>query len=214
VKKNFGRFIRNESGEIQVSLVEVRGEACLDLRIINRAAGHDESPPPKPQAISVPVRMLGDLYEILKQTREDLAKEELVERNPVMVLRGEQPGNHPDRPVPVRLPVECRLLSAPKSSPTKPTTEQVTGQTRDLSRGGAQVWLPEQFPVGCHLAVFMRTGELTFRAQAEVRGVASDPEHGHYRHNLKWMVLDSHARTALIQMMESTAHFPIPKAAS
>ncbi len=36
MKKKFGRFSRNESGEIQVSLEEVQGELHLDLRIYSR----------------------------------------------------------------------------------------------------------------------------------------------------------------------------------
>ena len=221
MKKKFGRFIRHESGEIQVSLEEVQGQTYLDLRIYNRAAHHDENS--RPEQIAVPLRMLGDLCEILHQTKEDLVKEALIEapspdearsteaHKPVFVLRAEEPRRQSEMSAPLTLPAECRLLSAPKSSPTKPTTEQVTGHTRDLSPGGAQIWLPEQFPIGCHLAVFMRTGELTFRAQAEVKGVASNPEHGYYRHNLKWMVLDPQARTALAQIIEIAPQAATPR---
>ncbi len=232
VKKKFGRFSRNDSGEIQVSLEEVQGELHLDLRIYSRPARDGDGPRSEPESIAVPVRMVRDLCEILEQTQEDLAKEGLVDvptpdtvitteaPKPVFVLPGEQPkaeqpGSQPDRNpeslVHVSLPVECRLLSAPKSWPSKLVTEPVTGETRDLSPGGAQVWLPQQFPIGTHLAVFIKTGELTFRAQAEVKGVASDPEHGNFRHNLKWMLLDPQARTALLQIMEAAGHVAQPQ---
>lgn len=220
MRKKFGRFIRHESGEVQVSLEEIEGQMYLDLRIYSPPAHNGEDS--RLERIAVPLHMLGDLCEILQQIQGDLAKETLIEapsldegrateaRQPVFVLEAEQPCGQPEMPSSPTLPVDCRLLSAPKSSPTKPTTEQVTGHTSDLSPGGGQIWLPEQFPIGCHLAVFMRTEELTFRAQAEVNGVASNPEYGYYRHSLKWMVLDPQARTALAQMIDIASQAATP----
>lgn len=223
MKKNVSHVSRNESGEIHVSVHEIHGERYLNLRISSRPSSDEGSS--ETEAIIIPICMLPDLCQTLEQTKADLVKEGLMDvlshpaitevRKPVFVLRGEQPGGQPDRPgespVPVRLPVECRLLSAPKSWPTKPATNPVTGETRDLSAAGAQVWLPEQFPIGTHLAVFMRSGELTLRAQAEVMGVVSDPQHGHYRYKLHWMVLDDQARTTLLQIMETAAHVATPQ---
>lgn len=223
MKKNVAHVSRNESGEIHVSVHEIHGELYLNLRVHSRPSSDEGSS--ETEAIIIPVRMLPDLCETLEQTKDDLVKEGLADvpspapdteaRKPVFVLRGEQPGGQPDRrgesPVPVRLPIECRLLSAPKSWPTKPATDPVTGETKDLSTGGAQVCLPEQFPIGTHLAVFMRSGDLTFRAQAEVMGVVSDPQHGHYRHKFHWMVLDDQARTTLLQIMETAAHAATPQ---
>lgn len=228
MKKTFGRFSRNEFGEIQVSLEDLQGELYLDLRIYSRPVHQAEGSRAEPETILVPVRMLRDLCEILERTKEDLVKERLVDtptpekvittqtRKPVFVLRAEQPRSQPDRRreprVPVRLPVACRFLSAPKDCPPIPVRKHVTGETRDLSRGGAQVWLPEQFPIGAHLAVFMRTGELTFRAQTEVKGVATNPEHGNYRHNLQWLVLDPQARTGLLEIMKAAARLAMSQA--
>jgi hypothetical protein len=225
VKKDFGRVSRTESGEIHVSLQEIQGELYLDLRIYSRPSSDEGGS--EPETIIVPVHMLRDLCQVLEQTKEDLVKEGLVDipsldtvistkaSKPVMVLQAEPSGSPADKRreprVDVRLPVECHLLSAPKDWPTKPVTEQVTGETKDLSHGGLQVWLPEQFPVGSRLAVFIRAGELTFRGQAGVRGVAADPQHGSYRHNLQWHMLDPQARTALLQIMETAGEVPMPR---
>ncbi len=223
MKKNVGHVSRNDSGEIHISVHEIHGDLYLNLRIYSRPSSDEGTS--ETEAIIIPIRMLPDLCETLEQTKADLVKEGFVDvpfhptgteaRKPVFVLRAEQPSSQPERrnesPVPVRLPVECRLLSAPKSWSTKPATDPVTGETKDLSTGGAQVCLPEQFPIGTHLAVFMRSGDLTFRAQAEVMGVVSDPQHGRYRHKLHWMVLDDQARTTLLQMMEAAAHVITPQ---
>lgn len=68
MKKNFGRFSRTESGEIQVSLEEVQGELYLDVRITSRPASDGEGS--QEDRITVPVRMLADLCDILQQTKD------------------------------------------------------------------------------------------------------------------------------------------------
>ncbi|MBW8058531.1 MAG: hypothetical protein FVQ86_11045 [candidate division NC10 bacterium] len=69
----------------------------------------------------------------------------------------------------------------------------------------APVWLPEQFPVCSHLAVFMRIGELIFRGQAEVVEAASHPKGGNYRHSLRWISLSPLAKAALSKVIDAAA---------
>jgi len=220
MKKDVGRVHRNDSEEIRVSLREVRGELCLELRVYSRSTHHGGMPVPDPEAIVVPVRVLPDLCRILEQTQDRLIKEGLMETpfpakvitmqagEPVALCLGDPEATAPntrceDR-IPIKLPVDCYLLGTPPDTwPSKPLPGQVAGEIRDVSSGGAQVWLPEQFPISTHLAIFMRIGEMTFRGQAEVVGVAPHPKDGYYRHNLHWLSLSHQAEAALSKLIDS-----------
>jgi hypothetical protein len=97
--------------------------------------------------------------------------------------------------------VECYLLkTSPDTLSSKPLPERVAGEIRDVSGGRAGVWLPEQFPISSRLAILMRIGETSLRAQAEVVGAAPHPEDGYYRHSLQWLSLSPQAEAALSKL--------------
>lgn len=218
MRRHLIRVSRNASEEIFVSLQEVGGELFLELRIYRRA-DHGGAFVPEPEAILVPVRVLPDLCSALDQTRDRLMKEGLLRvQSPATVFptqAGESatlclgdPEADPvnTRPEPRRqvgVPVQCHLLRAADTWPSKPLPEQVTGEIRDVSGGGAQAWLSEQFPISTHLAVFTRIGGMTFRAQAEVAEVAPHPKDGQYRHALDWLSLAPQAQAALAEIMKA-----------
>ncbi len=225
MQKDLARVRCNEFGEIRVSLQEVHGELYVELRVSGRSAPDGEVSLPDGDVIVVPVHVFSDLCRVLEQAEGRLHKEGLLDVLPVAKVitmeAGEPVTRHiADRPgrwlntrreprVSVKLAAEFYLLGAPDTWPSKPLPGQVTGEIRDLSNGGAQVWLPEQFPVGSRLAVFIMIAELIFRGQAEVVAVASHPKGGNYRHNTRWLSLNPQAQAALSQMIENVQSDPV-----
>jgi len=207
MKKDLGRVSRNDSEEIRLTLQEIRGELCLELRVYTRSAQRGGTPIPDPEAIVVPVRVLPELSRALEQSHDRLVKEGLTEEpgEPATLCLGDlqaaTPSARPDSRPSVRLSVECYLLgTSPDTWSSKPG--RVAGEIRVVSSGGAQAWLAEQFPISSHLAILMRIGEQTFRGQAEVVGTAHHPEDGYYRHSLRWLSLSPQAEAALSKLVD------------
>jgi hypothetical protein len=217
VEENLGRISRNESEEIRVSLQEIQGDLYVELRVSARPARQGRASLPQQQAIVVPLDALPDLCRVLVQAQDHVLRDGLMQApsraQKTITEAGEAvalPGTDPRAPrryhrreprIPVRLPVECYFLSTQDSSPSEPMEERVTGEMKDVSGGGAQVWLSEHFPPPSHVAVFMRIGKLTFRGQAEVVESASQPKDGKYRHNLRWLSLNDQAKAALTKLI-------------
>ena len=204
--KDLGRVSRNESEEIRLTLREIRGELCLELRVYTRSAHHGGMPVPDPEAIVVPVRILPDLRRLLEQSHGRLVKEGLAEKagEPITLCLGDLQAATPSSELDtsITLPVECYLLkTSPDTWSSKPLPGRVAGEIRDVSSDGAGVWLPEQFPISSHLAILMRIGEMSFRGQAEVVGAAPHPEDGYYHHSLRWLSLSPQAEAALSKLV-------------
>ncbi|MEE9125280.1 MAG: PilZ domain-containing protein [candidate division NC10 bacterium] len=216
MKTNLGRVSRNESEAIHVSLRKADGRQYVELRVYSRSKRHGRVSLPAREAIAVPVSVLSDLCRILTQTQYRLLTEQLGHgSSPAHGItkrarkrgtlhgadgRGHRANRRREPRVPVRLPVQCYLLGAPRSSPSKPRTGQVTGQIWDVSSGGAQIWLPERFPVLGRLVILMQIGEPIFRGYAEVLGATVQPRGGMYRHNLHWLPLNPQAKAALSKL--------------
>ena len=219
VKKDVGRVRRSESEEIRVSFQQEDGAPTVELRVFSRSPHHGGAYLPEPEAISVPADALSDLCRLLERAHDQLMKEGLkaVPRlGSVIPMEPGQPAGFqvagpssiaPEAPrrstVPVKLPFDCYILGGTEIGTGDQGTGRVTGEIRVLSANGAHVWLPDQLPLRSRLAVFLRIGEMTFRAQAEVADVASHPKDGHYRHALEWLSLSSQARAALDEIMKS-----------
>lgn len=217
MKKKVGRVRRNATEEIHVSLKELNRELHVEMRVHSRSASDGGAYLPEPEAIVVPAHALLDLCHVLERTHDSLLKEGLVKlpslMNMISIGAGDpltlqpvpQPDAPPDAPcgprVAVKLPFECVLMSVPDVWPSTPLPERVTGQIRVLGGRGAQVWLPAQFPVCCHLAIFVRVGKIIFRGQAEVAEVAPHSKDGNYRHRLEWRSLSPHAQAALSKII-------------
>lgn len=217
MKTNLARVSRNASEEIHVSLREINGRPHVELRVCNRPDGHGPNSLPAEEAITVPVDMLSDLCRLLAQIQYRLALEE--QGQVPSVPRGTPKGagtstnsspaaqrdhRHSRRReprVPIRLPAKCYLLGAPNSAPSRPKTGQVAGQIWDVSSGGAQVWLSERFPVMSRLAIVMPIGEPLFRGYGEVLAATLQPRGGKYRHNIRWLPLNTEAKVALSKLI-------------
>lgn len=215
--KKVGRVRRNETEEIHVSLKELDRELHVEMRVYSRSARDGGAYLPEPEAIFVPVHALLDLCHVLEQTHNSLLKAGLVKlpslMNMISIGTGDpltlQPAPQPDAPpdapsgtrVAVNLPFECVLMGTPDIWPSPSLPERVTGQIRILSARGALVWLPAQFPAGCHLAILVKVGKITFRGQAEVTEVAPHSKDGNYQHRLEWRSLTPHAQAALSKII-------------
>ncbi len=212
--EKLGQVSRNKLEDIWVSLHEVRGEPQVELRVCVRSAAGDTKPLLGREGIVFPASLLPDLLRVLTQAQELLLKRGLIyfptsavvlERGePTAVRRAASPGPQASRRnprVPVSLPVECRLVDPDASRPDK----QVAGEARDVSIGGAQVWLPKRLPRFVQVEVSTVMAGMNFRARAEVVTVEmeakKDPKTGYHRHGLRWVVLDAPAKAALSKVI-------------
>ncbi len=88
--------------------------------------------------------------------------------------------------------------------PAKP----VNGEARDVSIGGAQVWLAKRLPRFKQADVFMVIEGMIFRARAEIAGVELERNRevkgGYYRHSLRWVVMEAHAKEALSKVVPTS----------
>lgn len=214
MKKNFGRVSRNESEDIRIWVQEVQGALCVELRVYDRSGRHGDVSLPEPEGLVVPIHVLWNLIQVLEETHDHLVKEGLVDvpamnnlitaDDPIKLhLVVDPPAPQPDTrsepPVSVKLSIECYPLDAPGNWPS----EQITGEIRDLSSERAQAWLPKEFPAGSRLAVLISMGDLNFRGQAEVVGVAIHPQDGNYQHSLRWLALGPQAKTILSKIIDA-----------
>ena len=214
-----GRIGENESEEIRVSLQEVQGDLYVEVRISSRPARQGRASV-REQTIVVPLEGLSNLCRVLVQTQDRVLKDGLMRTaarvSETMPEAGEsvalqeadsQPPRRYKRREPrisVRLPVEAYPLSTQDSSHSEPAGEKVTGTMKDVSHGGAQIWLAEHFPPGSRLAVFLRIGKDTFRGHTQVVGSGRKPKDGAYRHNLRWLSLTDQAKAALSKLTGSS----------
>jgi hypothetical protein len=216
VNEDLGRISRNESEEIRVSLQEVQGELCVEVRVSSRPAPEGRTVLPQQQSIVVPLDALSSLCRVLVQSQDRVLRDGLMRTasrpretmpdagEPVTLQEADpRPPRRYKRREPrisVRLPVEAYPFSNEDSSRSEPKGERVTGEMKDVSNGGAQIWLSEHFPPPSRLAVFLRIGKHTFRGQAEVVGSGPRPKEGKYRHNLRWLSLNDQAKAALSKL--------------
>lgn len=216
MNEDLGRISRNDSEEIRVSLQEVQGELCVEVRISSRPAPRGRAVLPQQQSIIVPLEALSSLCRVLVQSQDRVLRDGLMRpasrprqtmpdaAQPVMVKEADRRPprryNRREPRIPVRLPVEAYPLSNQDSPHSEPSGEKVAGEMKDVSRGGAQIWLSESFAPPSRLAIFLRIGKYTFRGQAEVVGSGSRPKEGKYRHNLRWLSLNDQAKAALSKL--------------
>jgi hypothetical protein len=96
----------------------------------------------------------------------------------------------------LHLPVECRLIDSAGIWPGK----RMMGELKDVSIGGAQLWLPERLPRFKQVEVSTVIEGKLFRGRAEIVGAELQQKHSknrHYRHSLHWMEMGIHAKVAL-----------------
>jgi c-di-GMP-binding flagellar brake protein YcgR len=201
---------RNELEGICVSLRELDGQLHVEQRVYHSrgdSLGHER--------IAVPINVLPDLIGVLKQMLECLVQDGLLDVTSAFEaitgeaaepfdLQGIDPrrrDSRRERRVPLTVGVVCRLWDPKNPSSSK----VVTGETKDVSKGGLQVWFPERFSLFSRVEVLMWIAELNFQARAEVVGAEVHPMDGKYRHSLRWLDLNPEAKAALTKITNSLA---------
>lgn len=209
------QVVLNPLEDLKISLIKIRGEPHVELRVNARAAPGDASGLPGGRAIVLPVGLVPELLRVMTEIKEVLIKRGRISPPDVKgVDLGQSisaraaglPNRTDSRQHPrahLRIPVECRLLDPTTFWPGK----WMTGEIRDVSIGGAQVWLPQRFPRFKQVEVFGAIEGTVFRGRAEILGtdlmkVAS--KNGRYRHSLRWVGLDAQAKTVLSKLVPMT----------
>jgi hypothetical protein len=105
------------------------------------------------------------------------------------------------RRVPLNIRGECRLIDKKDFWPGRP----VVGEVMNVSLGGAQVRLPRRFPRSSQVELFMVVDGMLFRGRAEIAGadteVQSGASSGQFRHSLRWVSLEGHAKDILTKVV-------------
>jgi hypothetical protein len=209
-KKKLGQVSRSQCEEICAILREVNGTPHVELRVYRRSHRPGEESLPGTEAIALPVEMLPDFLRMLEQAQDQLARQAVVHLPSFAEATAMEAGEAvtldafcpPSRRgdarrqcrVPLVVPVGCRLLDG--EDPSK----AVTGETEDVSTGGAQVWIPERFSLYSRVEVFMRIAGMNFQGRAQVVGAEVHPKGGRYRHSIKWVGLNAEATAALSKL--------------
>jgi hypothetical protein len=103
----------------------------------------------------------------------------------------------------VKISVECRLLDPTTFRPGK----WVAGEITNLSVGGAEVWLDERFPRFRQVEVFGEVDGTVLRGRGEIVGadlLRTAPRNGRHRHSLRWVGMDTFAKSALSRLVPLT----------
>lgn len=214
MKKVLDQVSHNQFEDICLTLWDVHPAPHVELRVYRRAPRPGADTLPRTEGISVPVDALPDLLRMLEQTQERLIRQGLVhlpssaagattmEGGEMVPLGISVPSSHRgdcrrESRTTLEVPAGCRLLGDAGPCGSEP----LIGEIRDVSRGGAQIWLPRRLPLFSRAEVFMRIGELNFQGRAEVVGAEVHPKNGRYRHGLRWLLLNAESKTALSKVI-------------
>jgi hypothetical protein len=212
------RLLCNQAEEMWISLRTGEGDPQVELRMYGRTAPAGAEPVRGAEAVAIPASLLPTLVRALSHVEKTLINRGVIyvppspkithmEQGSNLTLGTEGRGGtqaarqHPRVALNVR--VECRLLDAKDFWPSPP----VNGEIKDVSLGGAQVCVAKRLPRFAQVEVFMVVDGLVFRGRAEV--VAADIGHGRasdesgYRHSVRWLALESHAREVLTKIVAS-----------
>jgi hypothetical protein len=198
--------------DLWISLTEMRGEKYLEFRPYAHPRQGEAAPLPGGSAVRIPVGVLSSLLRVLHDAQDRLVQRGTIYIPPVAVVTVMEQGVAktlplPGRPrtsetrrhprAPLSVPVECRVIEPDSFWPAKP----VSGETKDVSVSGAQVWLPKRLPRFKQVDVVMVVDGMVFRGRAEVAGVDleanKDPATGYFRHSLRWIMMEGPAKSVL-----------------
>ena len=212
--ESFGKIVCSKLDEVWVSLQEVHGKPHLEFRIYSTPPPGAPAPIPRREAIALPIDQLPNLLRVLTHAQElCISRGLLYAPAPASVVtmqdglsvslpqreRTTKARQHPR--VPVQVPVECRLVEPEKFWPAS----SVSGEIRDLSLGGAQVWLRQRFPRFKDVNVACIVDGKGFQARAQVVSVEleshKDPQTGLHRHGLRWVAMEPRARQILTDVI-------------
>ena len=224
--EQFGQIVCNRHEELWISLKEVCRTWHVEFRVQDRTPDGLTDPRPGRSVINLPVDQLPLFLERLAQVRDSCLKhgqlgaaspgemvimdrgERVVLRDPDR-MRGHRARQHP------RLAVRYSVICQPLATDLAPRPMILKAEFRDLSVGGAQIFLPCRLELGQHVEVAGLIKGLPFRARAEVVGAElqadSDINGGYLRHSLKWLTYNAAAADILTMTLvhapgESPAH--------
>ncbi|HYB74607.1 MAG TPA: PilZ domain-containing protein [Candidatus Sulfotelmatobacter sp.] len=176
------RFDRGPQEEIRASLVNRDGQTYLELRVWNKLGAREQEPFPSAEGIRVPLALFGKLARAIQAVEVALRRRNLLPgeapevtqmvggapaavRKPAVsappaVAVGGQPLGRTDPRVQVDCPVDYAIRSRQK--PARPVVLR-RGRTKDISRSGAQVVLPERVPIltALQLTLYLPVGDIT-----------------------------------------------------
>lgn len=219
------RLLCNQTEEMWISLRTEEGDPQVELRMYGRTGAAGAEPVRAAEAVAIPASLLPSLVRALSHVEKTLIGRGVIYVPPSSKIThmeqgssltvgtegrgGAQPARQHPR-VTLNVRVECRLLDAKDFWPSPP----VSGEVIDVSLGGAQVCVAKRLPRFAQVEVFMVVDGLVFRGRAEV--VAADIGHGRpadesgYRHSIRWLALESHAREVLTKIVASRTPPPGP----
>jgi c-di-GMP-binding flagellar brake protein YcgR len=223
----FGKLPCNALEEVWVSLRESLGKASLELRVCTLAPAGKTSPRSDREAILLPIDQLPRLLELLTQVRQICISRgylyESVSASVVTMQHGESvvlplqrrtTVARRDPRIPMRLAVDCRVVEAEGIL----STRRVSGEIRDISLRGAQIWLPQRLPRFKTVDIAGLLDGSMFQARAQVVNIQPealrDPATGCHRHGLQWVSMEPRPRalltTAIARRSESVPAMPAP----
>jgi hypothetical protein len=207
------RFDRGAQEEIRASLVNRDGQTYLELRVWNKPATGTREPFPSAEGIRVPLALFGKLARAIQAVEVTLGRRNLMPGGateitqmvggaPAVVARpavsnpptavGAQPMGRTDPRVRVECPVEYAIRS--RLRPERPAAPR-RGQTKDISRSGAQVVLPERVPILTALQVTLHlpVGDITLPCEVvwALHLGAADVARDGCRHGLRFTKVGS-----------------------
>jgi len=210
--EQFGQVVCNRHEELWISLKEVCSTWHVEFRVQDRAQDGLTDPRPGRSVINLPVDQLPLFLERLAQVRDSCLKRGqlgaaspgemvIMDRGERVVLRDpDRMRRHRARQHP-RLAVRYSVICQPLATDLSPRPLILKAEFRDLSVGGAQIFLPCRLELGQQVEVAGLIKGLPFRARAEVVGAElqadRDVTGGHLRHSLKWLTYNAAAADIL-----------------
>ncbi len=167
------RFDRSPREEIRVSLVNREGQTYLELRVYDKPIGGEQEPFPSPEGITVPLGLFNKLCRSIQAVEVALRRRNLLQREvpavtqmvggETVVMGARRPAAPPDTEgqhlgrTELRLRLDCAVEYVVRGRARRDRVpERRHGRTKDISRTGVQVVLPERFPVLTILHVTLR----------------------------------------------------------
>ncbi len=207
--EQFGKIPCGPLEEVWVSVQEVQGKAQLELQVHRIPTTGAAATRPQGDAIRIPVDQLLPLLQVLNHVREICANrgylsepasagtpEQGEPAAPPILPRTPSGRQHPR--MPVKLPVECRVVDAERFWPTP----LVAGELHDISLGGAQAWLPKRLPRFRKVDIAGELDGKPFQARATIVSVGlesqQDPVTCFHRHGLQWVAMEPRSHELLV----------------
>jgi hypothetical protein len=206
--------------EMWVSLKEIYRKWHVELRLCSQSDDRLPQERPARVAINLPIEQLPVLLEQLAQVRDSCIKRGLLGRGStgetVVMDRGEsvalqdryRPRGQRGRRYP-RMQVRYSVICQPLATVHSARSTILQGVFRDLSAGGAQIWLPCRLELGQQVEIAGMIDGQPFRARAEVVGAGVQAKRGasgeQVRHSLKWLSYNAAAADILTMTLVQPA---------